>query len=227
MSHFSLLGQAVTIVSAAGFFEDAANPKTWVKPLFQAIPEDQIVVVVTNIQFRSEYIDELANAVQMRVEELHEEDIRTLMIFTASLLGLLSKQGNDKGAFEYLNDTLAVPARGSLRLRAAHAIAAAKVGSFKEAREDLAMIRSVDKGDARADSIETHILLAEGRRREAYELNQKSTPQEPGDWLLRATILEALASDPATLLADSNVMKNEALKIRARYGPDLEYVLEN
>jgi predicted Zn-dependent protease len=139
----------------------------------------------------------------------------------------LSKQGNDKGAFEYLSDTLALSARGSLRLRAAHAIAAAKVGSFKEAREDLAMIRSVDKGDARANSIETHILVAEGRRREAYELNQKSTPQEPGDWLLRATILEALASDPATLLADSIVMKNEALKIRARYGPDLEYVFEN
>jgi tetratricopeptide (TPR) repeat protein len=140
---------------------------------------------------------------------------------------LLSKQGNDKGAFEYLSDALAGTARGSLRLRAARAIAATKIGRFGEAREDLALVRSVDKDGARADSIETKILLAEGRRREAYELNQKSTPQEPGDWLSRAMVFEALANDPATLVTDSISMKSEAGEIRARYGADLYYVFES
>jgi predicted Zn-dependent protease len=140
---------------------------------------------------------------------------------------LLSKQGNDKGAFAYLTDALADSTRGSIRLRAARAIAAARIGRLKDAREDLAMIQSVAKNEARAANIETEILLGEGRRREAYDLNQKSTPREPSDWLERAKILDALASDPATLLADSTAMRTEALEIRAKYGPDLDYVFED
>ena len=128
---------------------------------------------------------------------------------------------NDKGAFEYLTDVLDGPTRGSIRLRAARAIAAAKIGRLKDAREDLNLIRSVEKSDGRSNGIETHILIAEGKCREAYELNNKSAPQEPSDWLVRAMILETLANDPTTMLAESIAMKNEALEIRAKYGPDI------
>jgi hypothetical protein len=96
ISHFTRLDQAVTIVSAAGFFDDAATPKTWVKPLFLAVPDHQILVIITNLQFRNEYIDDLGIAVQMRVEELHDEDIRALMIFTANLIGIDEFKVSDK-----------------------------------------------------------------------------------------------------------------------------------
>jgi hypothetical protein len=88
MSHFGALQQAVTLVTAAGLFEDVATPKAWVSPLLKAIPDDQILIIVSNIQFRTEFIDDLGNAIQMRISELENDDIRTLMIFTANLLDL-------------------------------------------------------------------------------------------------------------------------------------------
>jgi tetratricopeptide (TPR) repeat protein len=86
MGHFAVLRQAVTLVTAAGLFEDVATPKAWVAPLLKAIPNDQIVVIVSNLQFRTEFIDLLGNAIQLRIAELENDDIRTLMIFTANLL---------------------------------------------------------------------------------------------------------------------------------------------
>lgn len=86
--HFSDLGQAVTVVSAAGLFEDAGHPKQWVKPLLNAVPREQIFLLVTNLQFKAEFLEELRTAIQYRVPELSDEDIRTLMIFTAEQLGL-------------------------------------------------------------------------------------------------------------------------------------------
>lgn len=132
----------------------------------------------------------------------------------------LSKQISDKAAFEYLSDILKETTRGSIRLRAARAIYGARSGKIREAREDLAMIKSIDKNEIRSLAIETQILLAEGRAREAYNLNQKTLPQEPGDWLFRAAIYDALAADSATGLAESNVLKQEASSIRTRYGKD-------
>ena len=86
MRHFSNLQQAVTLVTAAGFFEDFATPKAWVFPFLKALPDEQILVIVSNIQFRVEFVESLGNAIQMRVPELINEDIRALMIFTANLL---------------------------------------------------------------------------------------------------------------------------------------------
>lgn len=88
MGHFTHLGQAITVVTAAGFFEDAATPKIWVAPLLRGIPSEQMFVIVTNLQFRNEFVDEIGAAVQMRVEELDDGDVKALMTFTARSLGL-------------------------------------------------------------------------------------------------------------------------------------------
>ncbi|MNG68860.1 hypothetical protein D3C73_248320 [compost metagenome] len=85
-NHFTKLGQSITIISAAGFFDDHAVPKIWVKPLFQRISQQQLIFIVSNIQFKSEFIDELGVAVQCRVNELADEDIKALMILTANAL---------------------------------------------------------------------------------------------------------------------------------------------
>jgi thioredoxin-like negative regulator of GroEL len=136
---------------------------------------------------------------------------------------LLSKQGNDKGAFDYLSDTLAGGGQGSMRLRKARAVLATRIGRSNTARDDLAIIKAHDKGEGKAVNIEMQILLAEGRARDAYDLNRATIPQEPGDWLVRAAIFEAVAIDPATTLPDGIAMKREALEIRAKYSQEPEY----
>jgi tetratricopeptide (TPR) repeat protein len=86
ISHFSQLGQAVTIISAGGFFEERGDPKEWFIPLLIAIPKSATLFVVSNRQIRPELLQGSANVVQMRVDELHDKDIRALMIFTAERL---------------------------------------------------------------------------------------------------------------------------------------------
>jgi len=139
----------------------------------------------------------------------------------------LSKRGNDKAAFDYLSHVLDGTTRGSVRLRAARAIYAARSGKTREARDDLAMIKSVEKSEARAANIETQILLAEGRRQDAYDLNRKVSPQEPGDWLLRATVIDALAADPSTGLSEGSALKQEASEIRAKHAADADYIFDD
>jgi len=86
MDYFAQLGQAVTIISAGGFFEDRGDPKDWVIPLLSAIPKSATLFVVSNRQIPPELVEGSANVVQMRVDELHDKDIRALMIFTAERL---------------------------------------------------------------------------------------------------------------------------------------------
>lgn len=135
---------------------------------------------------------------------------------------LLSRQNNDKAAYEYLTDALD-NGGASLRLRKARAVYAARIGRIKVAREDLAIINAHQKGDGTATAIETQILLAEGRAREAYTLNMDTSPQEPGDWLVRAAVFDAVADDPKTTLPERTELKREALELRAKYGQDPDY----
>lgn len=135
---------------------------------------------------------------------------------------LLAKQGNEKGAFEYLTHILDSDGGGSLRLRRLRAVYAVRIGRLADARKDLAIINAAQKGDGRGSHIETQILLAEGRTREAYDLNMATTPQEPGDWMLRAVVLDAFADDPQTGLADRTQMKRQALELRAQYSQEPE-----
>lgn len=89
VKHFTKLSQSITIISAAGFFDDHAVPKLWVKPLLQKIPDKQLIFIVCNIQFKNEFIDEVGVAIQYRVNELADDDIRTLMILAANRLGVI------------------------------------------------------------------------------------------------------------------------------------------
>lgn len=86
IGHFSGLGQAVTFVSAGGFFEDRGDPKDWVVPLISSIPKTATMFVVSNRQIPPEIVQSVSNVVQMRVEELDDKDVRALMIRTAERL---------------------------------------------------------------------------------------------------------------------------------------------
>ncbi len=135
----------------------------------------------------------------------------------------LSKRGDDVAAFTYLNDAMSDAGRRSIRLQALRATIATRLGRFKEARDDLRMIQSVDKDGQRSTNIEVHLLLAEKRYKDAYDLVMKTPPQEPSDWLLRGAVLEALANAPDTLAVDSIAMKKEAAEIRAKYGNEISF----
>ncbi|MGJ4897690.1 TIR domain-containing protein [Bradyrhizobium oligotrophicum] len=88
IDHFSRLGQAVTVVSAGGFFEDSGAPKDWVLPLLSAIPKEALLFAISNRQLPHETVEATDNVVQMRVEELDDQDIRALMIRTSERFGL-------------------------------------------------------------------------------------------------------------------------------------------
>lgn len=83
LGHFSELGQSVTLISTSGFFEDSGEAKSWVLDLFQNLPIGLVLFVVTNRQFDVEFIEVTGTAIQVRVEELADKDIRALMIHTA------------------------------------------------------------------------------------------------------------------------------------------------
>jgi tetratricopeptide (TPR) repeat protein len=139
----------------------------------------------------------------------------------------LSKRAGDKGAFEYLSHVLKGNNRESIRLRAARAFYAARCGQTKIAREDLSMLKSIGESDTRARALEIHIFLAEGRPKEALAAVRKMTPEEPGDWLIRATVFEAMAAEPSIGLTERSAFKDEAQVIRARYSGDPGFVLDN
>jgi len=137
---------------------------------------------------------------------------------------LLARQRGERAACDYLTDILG-GMRGSLRLRKARAVYAANIGRVNVARDDLSIIRAGQKGDGTATGIETQILLAEGRRKEAYELSKTVTPKEPGDWLLRAAVYESYADDPDVGLSDRADLKQRAIEIRAQFHqiPNFDY----
>jgi len=86
MGHYRRLGQAITLITAAGFFEDAGKPKDWVTDFFSAIPSDQFLIVISNLQFWDEYLNHMPNVVQLRINELDSEDTKALMTFSAQTL---------------------------------------------------------------------------------------------------------------------------------------------
>jgi tetratricopeptide (TPR) repeat protein len=88
IGHFSGLGQAVTFVSAGGFFEDRGDPKDWVVPLISSMPKNATMFVVSNRQMPPEIVHSINNVIQLRVDELDDKDIRALMIRTAERMGV-------------------------------------------------------------------------------------------------------------------------------------------
>jgi tetratricopeptide (TPR) repeat protein len=140
---------------------------------------------------------------------------------------LLMKRGDNIGANRYLSQSLGSGGRGNSRLRTLRVITGAKIGDFETARDDLNLLRSLPNGAAQAANLETQILFAEGRLAEALELNQRAVPQEPGDWLVRASILEALAAAPEATIKSSASMRREAAEIRAMHAREPDYIFED
>ena len=88
MSYFWKLGQAVTIFTTSGFFEDRGAPKDWVDALLSAIPPNGTLFLITNRRFNEDRVQAYGTAVQIHIDELGSRDIRALMNYTASRLGV-------------------------------------------------------------------------------------------------------------------------------------------
>ena len=86
LQHFADLKQAVTLISTSGFAEDNGDPKLWLKTLFETLPSELTLFIVTNRQLPVEFVESVGSAVQLRINELTDRDTKTLMIYTADRL---------------------------------------------------------------------------------------------------------------------------------------------
>lgn len=88
LKHFSDLSQVPIVASASGFLEDSGDPKEWVIPLMEALDSETIVFLITGRMFPYEQLVGMDCAVQYRVPELSDSDIKTLMVLTAQYLSI-------------------------------------------------------------------------------------------------------------------------------------------
>lgn len=90
LSHFADLGQAVTVVTGNGIYEDKGYLKPWVPELFRQVADDSRVklVMVTNRLIHENELRAHPNLLQLAVPPLKEADIRTLMIGSATAFGV-------------------------------------------------------------------------------------------------------------------------------------------
>lgn len=89
LTHFTDLGQAVTIITGNGIFEESGFLKPWVPVLFGELAHDRRVrlVIVSN---RLLHVNELRahpNILQIPVPPLKEQDVRALMIQSTVAFG--------------------------------------------------------------------------------------------------------------------------------------------
>jgi hypothetical protein len=89
LSHFADLGQAVTIVTGNGIFQDKGNLKDWAPELFRAVAQDRRIklVLITNRLIHENELRPHSNVLQLNIMRLSDAYIRTLMIGTISGLG--------------------------------------------------------------------------------------------------------------------------------------------
>lgn len=86
LGHYWKLGQAVTIHSASGFFEDAGEAKDWVRNLLCNLPENATIFLISNRQFKEADLAQLETAIQIHIPSLSDRDIRALMNHSAARL---------------------------------------------------------------------------------------------------------------------------------------------
>jgi hypothetical protein len=86
LNHFAELGQAVTVVTGNGIFEDKGYLKPWVPNLFRELATDRRMrlVLVTNRLLHNNELRQHPNVMQLPIPPIKEAHIRTLMIGTAS-----------------------------------------------------------------------------------------------------------------------------------------------
>jgi TIR domain len=90
LRHFAELGQAVTVVTGNGIFQDKGYLKPWAPTLFRQLADDRRIrlVLVTNRQLHDNELRHHPNALQLPIPPLKEADIRTLMIGAAAAFGV-------------------------------------------------------------------------------------------------------------------------------------------
>lgn len=90
LAHFADLGQAVTIVTGNGIFQDKGYLKDWVPELFRTIAADRRIklVLVTNRLLHENELRPHPNVLQLGIPRLDDPYIRTLMIGTITGLGV-------------------------------------------------------------------------------------------------------------------------------------------
>lgn len=90
LKHFAELGQAVTVVTGNGIFQDKGYLKPWAPTLFRLLADDRRIrlVLVTNRQLHDNELRYHPNVLQLPIPPLKEADIRTLMIGTAAAFGV-------------------------------------------------------------------------------------------------------------------------------------------
>lgn len=90
LAHFADLGQAVTLITGNGIFEDKGYLKAWVPTLFQRLSQDRRLrlVIVTNRLLHDNELLPHPNVMQLAVPPIKEAYIRNLMIGSAEALGV-------------------------------------------------------------------------------------------------------------------------------------------
>jgi hypothetical protein len=90
LRHFAELGQAVTVVTGNGIFQDKGHLKSWAPILFRQLNDDRRIrlVLVTNRQLHDNELRDHPNMLQLLIPPLREADIRALMIGAASAFGV-------------------------------------------------------------------------------------------------------------------------------------------
>ncbi|WP_285018660.1 toll/interleukin-1 receptor domain-containing protein [Novosphingobium sp. fls2-241-R2A-195] len=82
IGHFGRLGQAVTVVTGNGIYEDKGFLKPWVPVLFRELERsrDAKLLIVSNRLVHENELRAHPNVLQLQVPPLAEQDIRSLMI---------------------------------------------------------------------------------------------------------------------------------------------------
>ncbi|MFT8325533.1 TIR domain-containing protein [Gluconobacter oxydans] len=89
LAHFANLGQAVTIVTGNGIFDDKGFLKPWVSALFDELSLNRQVklLVISRRLIHENELRSKPNVLQVQVPPLGEPDIRALMVASTTLLG--------------------------------------------------------------------------------------------------------------------------------------------
>jgi hypothetical protein len=97
LSHFTSLGQGMTIATGNGIFEDRGNLKSWALQLFKRLAKERTakLCVITNRQVQERELTSLPNVIQCAVPPLPDGEIRTIMIATAPAFGAKPEPPSD------------------------------------------------------------------------------------------------------------------------------------
>ena len=90
LSHFSDLGQAVTVVTGNGIFEERGYLKPWTPELFRQLENDRRIklMVISNRLLHDRELNAHPNVLQLQIPPIAETDIRTLMVGSMTALGV-------------------------------------------------------------------------------------------------------------------------------------------